>query len=274
MNLITYKPFTPSLRHRIALDKTILLKKKKLNKLSIGLTQHGGRTNTGRTAIWHRGGGNKKLYRLIDLKRNLLNIRAIVQNIEYDPNRSAFIALIHYENNMFSYILAPKNLVIGNSIITKTTFTVIKIGNTLPLKHIPLGTLIYNIEIKPMQGGKIARAAGTYAQLMKENEKGYVLIRLKSGEYRLVLANCFATIGRVSNIEHQNIVYGKAGVSRWLGIRPTVRGEAMNPVDHPHGGRTRGGRPPVTPWGKITKDKPTRNKRHKNKLIIKRAVKR
>lgn len=272
MSLKKYNPITPSLRHKVSIDKSSLWKGKPTKSLTVGKTKKGGRNHSGRITAFHIGGGHKQKYRIIDFKRSIRNIPGVVQSIQYDPNRSAFIALICYNNGIISYILAPHNLKVGD-IIEAGSLVDIKIGNALAIEDIPVGTVIHNIEMKPGKGGQIARAAGTYATLIKKGNDGYSMIRLSSGEQRLVLSKNYATIGIVSNIDNNNIKLGKAGTSRWLGRKPTVRGVAMNPVDHPHGGgegRTSGGRPSVTPWGKPTKGHRTRNNKRTNKYIVKR----
>ena len=216
-----------------------------------------------------KGGGHKRTYRLIDFKRRKFDVPATVERIEYDPNRSAFIALIRYEDDELSYILAPQRLAVGDKVISGQHVDV-KPGNTMPLSSIPVGTIIHNVEMKPGKGGQIARAAGAYAQIVGRDQ-GYATVRLNSGEQRRIFGACLATVGAVSNQDNANINLGKAGRSRWLGIRPKVRGVAMNPVDHPHGGgegRTSGGRHPVTPWGKPTKGKRTRSNKATDKFIV------
>ncbi len=234
----------------------------------------GGRNANGRITIRHRGGGHKRRYRIIDFKRNKVGIPAKVATIEYDPNRSARIALLHYADGEKRYILAPLNLSVGDSVISSLEAD-IKPGNTLPLKNIPLGTHIHNIELKIGKGGQIVRSAGTYAQLMAKESK-YAQVKLPSGEVRMVLLNCNATIGQIGNVIHENIALGKAGRKRWLGKRPKVRGVAMNPVDHPMGGgegRSSGGRHPCSPWGMPAKGYKTRNKRKSNRYIVKKRTK-
>jgi large subunit ribosomal protein L2 len=232
----------------------------------------GGRNNYGRITSRYRGGGHKRMYRIIDFKRDKVDIPAKVFSIEYDPNRSARIALLHYSDGEKRYILAPVNLKVGDHVVSSEKAD-IKPGNTLPLRAIPLGTLVHNVEMKIGKGGQLVRGAGTYAQLMAKEGK-YSLLKLPSGELRLVLSECKATIGQLSNTEHNNLSYGKAGRVRWLGRRPHVRGVAMNPVDHPHGGgegRSSGGRHPVTPWGVPTKGYKTRKKsKSSNQFIVKR----
>ena len=240
--------------------------------LVVSLSKKGGRNNRGRITVRRRGGGHKRRYRLIDFKRDKFNVPGKVATVEYDPNRSANIALIHYVDGEKRYILHPRNLNVGDTIITSDEAD-IKPGNSMRLTAIPLGTWIHNIELTIGRGGQMCRSAGTYAQLMAK-DGAYVLLRLPSGELRKVHRECRATIGQVGNVQHENQVIGKAGKSRWLGRRPKVRGSAMNPVDHPHGGgegRTSGGRHPVTPWGKPTKGFKTRDKKKpSNKFIVKR----
>lgn len=269
MALKSYNPTTPSQRQLVQLERSELYKGSPVKSLTVGLTKSGGRNNNGRITTRHIGGGHKRRYRLIDFKRNRLDVVATVERIEYDPNRSAFIALVRYEDDQLAYILAPQRLAVGDKVVASERAD-IKPGNAMPLKNIPIGTIIHNVEMKPGKGGQLARSAGSYVQLVGK-DSGYAQIKLRSGELRLVHADCMASIGAVSNPDHQNINDGKAGRTRWKGTRPTVRGVAMNPVDHPHGGgegRTSGGRNPVTPWGKCTKGKRTRSTRKKNKLII------
>jgi large subunit ribosomal protein L2 len=271
MTLKLYKPTTPSQRGLITVDRSELWKGKPEKSLAKGASRKGGRNNRGRITTRHIGGGHKQLYRLIDFKRNRFDMPATVERVEYDPNRTAFIALIKYEDGQLSYILAPQRLKAGDVIISGEKAD-IKTGNSLPLKSIPVGTIVHNIEMRIGKGGQLARAAGSYAQLTGK-DSGYALLRLRSGEVRLVRAECMATIGAVSNSDHQNINIGKAGRNRWKGKRPTVRGVAMNPIDHPHGGgegKTSGGRHPVTPWGKPTKGKRTRSNKKTDKLIVRR----
>ena len=269
MPLKVLKPVTPSSRGSVLIERSSLWNGKPFKKLTKGLTKNGGRNNYGRITAWRKGGGSKKKYRVIDFKRSKEG-KGIVERIEYDPNRTAFIALIKYEDGEYSYILAPDKLKIGDS-IEHSLKADVKIGNCLPLKNIPVGTNIHNIELKPSKGGQLARAAGTYAQLVSK-DLGKVLLKLKSGEIRIVSSECKATIGVLSNASHQNRKHGKAGRSRWLGIKPSVRGVVMNPIDHPHGGgegKTAGGRHPVTPWGKSTKGYRTRKNKRTDKFIIK-----
>ncbi|HEX6141856.1 MAG TPA: 50S ribosomal protein L2, partial [Geminicoccaceae bacterium] len=242
---------------------------KPVKALTEGLTKSGGRNNLGRTTVWHRGGGHKRRYRLVDFKRRKFDIPATVERLEYDPNRTAFIALIKYDDGELAYILAPQRLKAGDRVIADHRVDV-KPGNAAPLRNVPVGTIVHNVELKPGKGGQIARSAGTYAQLVGR-DGDYAQIRLMSGEIRKVRQECKASIGAVSNPDNQNTNLGKAGRKRWLGRRPTVRGVAMNPVDHPHGGgegRTSGGRHPVTPWGKPTKGRRTRQNKKTQGLIV------
>ncbi|MBP7189910.1 MAG: 50S ribosomal protein L2 [Rickettsiaceae bacterium] len=271
MALKSFNPVTPSLRSLKQVDKSGLWKGSAYKPLTEGIKKTGGRNNLGRITSFHRGGGHKRLYRNIDFKRNKLDVVGIVERIEYDPNRTAFIALIKYTDGDYSYILAPQKLEVGDQVISSETAD-IKVGNCLSLKSMPVGTVVHNVEMKPGKGGQLARSAGSYAQLAGK-DSGYAQIKLRSGELRLVPLECKATVGAVSNQDHQNVSYGKAGRMRWLGRRPVVRGVAMNPIDHPHGGgegKTSGGRHPVTPWGKPTKGKKTRKNKATSKYIIKR----
>ncbi|RYE05962.1 MAG: 50S ribosomal protein L2 [Rickettsiaceae bacterium] len=274
MPLKKHNPITPSLRELIQVDRSSLWKGKPFKSLTRGKSKTGGRNNRGRTTSWHIGGGHKQSYRIIDFKRDKIDILATVERIEYDPNRTAFIALINYEDGENSYILAPQKLLIGDKVISSDSNHIadIKVGNCLPLKSIPIGTQIHNVEMKPGKGGQIGRSAGNVVSLVGK-DSGYAQIKLPSGELRLVPLECKATIGILSNPDQKNINLGKAGRSRWLGRRPVVRGVAMNPVDHPHGGgegKTSGGRHPVTPWGKPTKGKKTRKNKRTLSSIIKR----
>lgn len=266
-----FKPDTPSKRQLVQVDKSNLWKGGPEKSLVVGLTKTGGRNNRGRITTRHIGGGHKKLYRMVDFKRNKVDMFAVVERLEYDPNRTCRIALIKYQDETLSYILAPQKLNVGDQVMSGPSAD-IKVGNSLPLKAIPVGTIVHNVEMKPGKGGQIARAAGGYVQILGK-DSGYVQLRLRSGEVRLIQSECFATIGAVSNSDHQNEVIGKAGRHRWLGVRPTVRGVAMNPVDHPHGGgegKTSGGRHPCSPWGKLTKGKRTRKNKLTGKFILKR----
>ena len=271
MALKNFRPTTPGQRGLVLIDRSALWKGKPERSLTEGLHGSGGRNNAGRITARRRGGGHKRRYRLVDFKRRKFDVPATVERLEYDPNRTAFIALVRYEDGELSYILAPQRLNVGDSVVAGTAVD-IKPGNALPMQNIPVGTIIHNVEMKRGRGGQIARAAGTYAQLIGKDQ-GYAQLRLSSGELRVVRAECLATIGAVSNPDQQNIKIGKAGRSRWLGKRPSVRGVAMNPVDHPHGGgegKTSGGRHPVTPWGKPTKGKRTRNNKKTDRLIMRR----
>jgi large subunit ribosomal protein L2 len=271
MALKQFRPITPSLRQLVLVNRGELWKGKPVKSLTEGLTKSGGRNNTGRITARRMGGGHKRRYRLIDFKRNTFDVPATVERLEYDPNRTAFIALIRYENGALSYILAPQRLKVGDTVVAGERAD-IKPGNALPLKNIPVGTIVHNVELKPGKGGQLARSAGTYVQLVGRDQ-GYAQLKLGSGELRMVRGECMATVGAVSNPDQANINLGKAGRSRWLGKRPAVRGVAMNPIDHPHGGgegRTSGGRHPVTPWGKPTKGKKTRNNKATDRLIIRR----
>ncbi len=274
MALKTHKPVTPGRRQLVTVDRSHLWKGQPVRALTEGLTKKGGRNNHGRTTAWHRGGGHKRRYRVIDFKRRKYDVPGIVERLEYDPNRSAFIALVRYEDGELAYILAPQRLQPGASVIAGEKVDILP-GNAMPMKNMPIGTIVHNVEMKPGRGGQMARAAGTYAQLIGR-DAGYAQLRLSSGEMRMVRGECMATVGAVSNSDHQNTVIGKAGRKRWMGRRPVTRGVAMNPIDHPHGGgegRTSGGRHPVSPWGKPTKGKRTRGKKPSDKLIIRRRHK-
>ena len=271
MALKTYNPTTPGRRGLVLVDRAGLWKGKPEKSLTEGLRNKGGRNNNGRITARRRGGGHKRRYRIIDFKRLKHDVEATVLRLEYDPNRTAFIALIKYADGDLSYILAPQRVREGDKIISGDTVD-IKPGNAMPMQNIPVGTIIHNVEMKVGKGGQIARSAGTYAQIIGKDQ-GYAQLRLNSGELRMVRAECMATVGAVSNPDQQNIKLGKAGRKRWLGKRPSVRGVAMNPIDHPHGGgegRTSGGRHPVTPWGKPTKGKRTRSNKKTDRLIMRR----
>ena len=274
MALKTFKPVTPGRRGLVLVNRSGLWKGKPVKALTEGLTRKGGRNNAGRITARRRGGGHKRLYRVVDFKRRKFDVPAKVVRLEYDPNRTAFLALLEYEDGELSYILAPQRLGAGDT-VTSGEQADIKPGNATPLANIPVGTIVHNVEMKPGKGGQIARAAGTYVQLVGR-DAGNALLKLSSGEVRIVRAECMATIGAVSNPDQANIKLGKAGRKRWLGKRPTVRGVAMNPVDHPHGGgegRTSGGRHPVTPWGKPTKGAKTRRNKKTNRMIVRRRHK-
>jgi large subunit ribosomal protein L2 len=269
MALRKFNPTTPSQRQLVLIDRSELWKGRPEKTLTEGLNSAGGRNNLGRITMRRRGGGAKKLYRVIDFKRRKFDIEAKVERIEYDPNRTAFIALVKYLDGDLAYIIAPQRLKVGDKIISGEKVDV-KPGNAMPLRSIPVGTIIHNVELKPGKGGQVARSAGTYAQLVGR-DGAMAQLRLQSGEVRLAPAECMATIGAVSNADHLNETVGKAGRQRHKGIRPSVRGVAMNPVDHPHGGgegRTSGGRHPVTPWGKPTKGRKTRKNKRTQKMIL------
>ena len=274
MALQNYNPTSPGRRTLVSVSREGLWKGRPEKTLTEGLSSKGGRNNNGRITTRRRGGGHKKRYRKVDFKRSRWDISATVERLEYDPNRSAFIALIKYEDGELAYIIAPQRLMPGDKVIAGEKVDV-KPGNAMPMTNIPVGTIIHNVEMKVGAGGQIARSAGTSVQLVAKDQ-GYAQLRMASGEIRIVRAECMATIGAVSNQDKANIKLGKAGRKRWGGKRPSVRGVAMNPVDHPHGGgegRTSGGRHPVTPWGVSTKGKRTRNNKRTNKLIIRRRKK-
>jgi large subunit ribosomal protein L2 len=269
MALKTFNPTSPGRRQLVQVDRSDLWKGKPVKTLTEGLSKTGGRNNTGRQTSRNVGGGHKRSYRLVDFKRRKFDVPATVERLEYDPNRTAFIALIKYEDGELSYILAPQRLAPGDTVISGQSVDV-KPGNAMPLSSIPVGTIVHNIELKPGKGAQLARSAGAFVQVVGRDQ-GYTTLRLMSGEQRRVLGTCMASIGAVSNPDHGNINYGKAGRSRWMGIRPHTRGVVMNPVDHPHGGgegRTSGGRHPVTPWGKPTKGKRTRRNKQTDKYIV------
>ena len=269
MALKHYNPTSPGRRSLVLIDRSELHKGRPEKSLVEGLTKSGGRGGNGRIAVRFRGGGAKRLYRKVDFKRRKFDMPATVQRLEYDPNRTAFIALIKYEDGELAYILAPQRLKAGDVVIAAEKADV-KPGNAMPLRGMPIGTIIHNVELKPLKGGQLARSAGAYAQLVGR-DAGYAQIRLGSGELRMVQDSCMATVGAVSNQDHMNQVLGKAGRKRHMGFRPHVRGVVMNPVDHPHGGgegRTSGGRHPVTPWGKPTKGSKTRTNKATDKYII------
>lgn len=274
MALKQYKPTTNGRRGLVLVDRSALHKGKPEKGLTEGLRKNGGRNNTGRITARRIGGGHKRRYRIIDFKRNNTGVVGTVERLEYDPNRTAFIALVAFDGGEKRYILAPQRLAEGDKVESGPQAD-IKPGNALPLANIPVGTIVHNVEMKPGKGGQIARSAGAYVQLVGKDQ-GYAQLRLMSGELRLVRSECMATIGAVSNPDKQNANLGKAGRKRWLGKRPSVRGVAMNPIDHPHGGgegRTSGGRHPVTPWGKPTKGKKTRKNKKTDGLIMRRRKK-
>ncbi len=269
MALKSFKPTTPGQRGLVLIDRSELWKGRPVKSLTEGLTKKAGRNNTGRITMRRRGGGAKRLYRIVDFKRRKQDVAATVERIEYDPNRTAFIALLKYSDGEQAYILAPQRLAVGDSVIAGTRAD-IKPGNAMPFSGMPIGTIVHNVEMKPGKGGQIARAAGTYAQFVGR-DGGYAQIRLSSGELRLVRQECMATVGAVSNPDHSNQNLGKAGRNRHFGKRPSVRGVVMNPIDHPHGGgegRTSGGRDPVTPWGVPTKGTRTRSNTTTDKFIL------
>jgi len=269
MALKSYKPVTPGQRQLVLVARTGLHKGKPVKALTEGKSSTGARNNNGRITVRFRGGGHKKAYRHIDFKRRKFDIAGQVERIEYDPNRTGFIALIRYADGERAYILAPQRLGKGDTVIAGEHVDV-KPGNAMPVGNIPVGTIVHNIEFKIGKGGQLARSAGTYAQIVGRDEE-YIILRLNSGEQRLVHGRCMASVGAVSNPDHMNISIGKAGRTRWMGRRPHNRGVAMNPIDHPHGGgegRSSGGRHPVTPWGFPTKGKKTRRNKSTTKFII------
>ena len=274
MALKQFNPVTASLRGTVLIDRSELWKGKPVKGLTEGKSHSGGRNNHGRITSRFRGGGHKQSYRLVDFKRRKFDVPGVVERLEYDPNRTAFIALIKYQDGELAYIIAPQRLKAGDAVISGQRVD-IKPGNAMPLGSIPVGTIIHNIEMKPGAGAKIARSAGNYAQLVGK-DSGYAQIKLMSGELRMVRGECMATIGAVSNPDNMNQHIGKAGRMRWMGFKPHNRGVVMNPVDHPHGGgegRTSGGRHPVTPWGKPTKGYKTRTNKRTDSLIIRRRNK-
>lgn len=272
--LKTFNPVTPGRRQLIQIDRAELglWKGKPVKALTEGKRKSGGRNNMGRLTAFRVGGGHKKAYRMVDFKRRKFDVPAIVERLEYDPNRTAFIALIKYEDGTLSYIVAPQKLKVGDSVVSSSESADIKPGNAMPISNIPVGTIVHNVEMKPGKGGQLARAAGSYLQVVGK-DRGYAQLKMPSGELRVVRGECMATIGSVSNPDHMNTVIGKAGRSRWLGIRPSVRGVAMNPIDHPLGGgegKTAGGRHPCSPWGKNTKGMKTRNNKRTDSMILRR----
>ena len=270
MGLKTYNPTSPGRRQLITTDRSELWNGKPVKALTVGLTSKGGRNNAGRITAYHRGGGHKRSYRIVDFKRVKFDAVGTVERLEYDPNRTAWIALVNYEDGEQVYIVAPQRLAAGDKVVSSLSTVDVKPGNTMPLERMPVGTIVHNVEMKPRKGGQIARSAGTYAQYVGRDQ-GWAILRLNSGEQRKVHGSCLATVGAVSNQDHANISIGKAGRSRWLGRKPVNRGVTMNPVDHPHGGgegRTSGGRHPVSPWGKPTKGKKTRSNKSTDKFIV------
>jgi large subunit ribosomal protein L2 len=274
MALKTYNPTSAGRRQLIAVDRSELFKGEPVKGLTAPLSSSGGRNNNGRITSYQRGGGHKRRYRVIDFKRAKFGVPAKVERLEYDPNRSAFIALITYKDGELAYILAPQKMKVGDMVMSGPQAEIVA-GNALALKNIPVGTVVHNVEMKPGAGGKLARSAGSSVQIAGK-DGAYVQLKMPSGELRRVHESCMATVGAVSNPDHMNTQIGKAGRARWMGQRPVVRGVVMNPVDHPHGGgegKTSGGRHPVTPWGKPTKGKKTRNMRKpSSKLIIRRKT--
>jgi len=271
MALRQFNPIGNASRQLVLVDRSELHKGAPVKELTEGLKRTGGRNNTGRITAWHRGGGHKKRYRIIDFKRQKFDVAGTVERLEYDPNRTSFIALVKYADGEVAYIIAPQRLKAGDTVIAGQKVDV-KPGNAMPLKNMPLGTIVHNVELKPGKGGQIARSAGAYVQLVGR-DSGYAQIKLMSGEVRLVRSECFATIGAVSNPDHMNQSLSKAGRNRWRGWRPHVRGVVMNPVDHPLGGgegKSSGGRHPVTPWGKPTKGKKTRHNKRTDNMIVRR----
>jgi len=271
MALKSFKPTSPGVRFMTRLDFAEVTKERPEKSLTRGISKSGGRNNEGHQTLRFRGGGHKRLYRSIDFRRDKRGIPARVASIEYDPNRSARIALLVYADGEKRYILAPDGLAVGATLVAAEKAEIVP-GNALPLKSIPLGALVHNVELKPGHGGQMVRAAGSGAQVMAK-EGRYVTLRLPSGEMRIVLAACWATVGQVGNLDHSNVSVGKAGRTRWAGRRPHVRGTAMNPVDHPHGGgegKTKGGRHPVSPWGQPTKGYKTRRNKRTTRFIVKR----
>src|SRR5512142_1677770 len=269
MALKTYRPTTPGQRQLVLIDRSGLYKGEPIKALTEGQTKNGGRNNTGRVTVRWQGGGHKQRYRIIDFKRRKFDMPATVERLEYDPNRTSFIALIKYKDGELAYILAPQRLAVGDTVISGERVDV-KPGNAMKLASMPVGTIVHNVELKPGHGGQIARSAGTYAQYLGR-DAGYALLRLNSTEVRRVRLECMATVGAVSNPDNMNEIISKAGRNVWKGKRPSVRGTAMNPIDHPHGGgegRTKGGRHPVTPWGKPTKGAKTRKNKRTTKMIV------
>jgi len=274
MALRQFNPVTASLRGTVLIDRSELWKGKPVKALTVGKSHSGGRNNHGHTSVRFRGGGHKQSYRNVDFRRRKFDMAATVERLEYDPNRSAFIALVKYQDGELSYIIAPQRLRPGDQVISGSRVD-IKPGNAMPLAAIPVGTIVHNIEMKPAAGGKIARAAGTYAQLVGK-DAGYAQVKLMSGELRVVRAECMASVGAVSNPDNMNQKIGKAGRTRWLGRRPHNRGVVMNPVDHPLGGgegRSSGGRHPVSPWGQPAKGYKTRGNKRTDKMIVRRRNK-
>jgi large subunit ribosomal protein L2 len=271
MPIKSYRPTTPTRRFQTTVLREEITRQHPEKSLVKGKTRTGGRNSLGEITIWFRGGGHKRRYRTVDFKRDKVGVPATVATIEYDPNRSANLALLHYADGEKRYILQPTGLKVGMKIVAGPDADIL-VGNALPLKNVPPGTLVHNVELRPGKGGQMGRAAGSEVRLISK-EGGYALLRLPSGEVRRVLVDCMATIGQVGNVDHSNISFGKAGRTRWLGKRPHNRGVSMNPVDHPHGGgegKTSGGRNPVTPWGQPTRGYKTRNNSRTDKYIVAR----
>ena len=266
MALKTFNPTSAGRRHLIQVDRSQLWKGKPVKGLVEGLNKNGGRGNSGRITTRGQGGGHKRSYRVVDFRRQKMDMPAVVERLEYDPNRTAFLALVKYQDGTMAYILAPQRLSVGDTVVSGKSVDV-KPGNAMPLGAMPVGTIVHNVELKPGKGGSLARSAGTYA-MVAGRDQGYVLLKLKSGETRMVDSSCMASVGAVSNPDHMNEVTGKAGRARWKGQRPISRGIARNPVDHPNGGRTNGGKHPVTPWGKPTKGTKTRSNKRTQKFIV------
>lgn len=275
MGIKIFKPTTSSLRQRTGLTFEELNESRPYKPLILPLSKSGGRNSKGHISIRHRGGGHKRLYRIIDFKRDKIDVQGIVETIEYDPNRSAFISLVKYKDGERRYILTPLDLKIGQSVVSSSKQLDILPGNAMPLRYIPMGTVIHNIEMRINKGGQLVKSAGTGAQVLAK-EGDYAQVRLPSSEIRRIHLDCWATIGQVSNLDHKNISIGKAGRTRWRGRRPHVRGTAMNPIDHPHGGgegKAKGGRNPVSPTGKPTKGYKTRRNKRTQQFIVRRRSK-
>jgi large subunit ribosomal protein L2 len=271
MALKTYRPTSPGLRQLVLVDRSNLWKGDPVKVLVEGKTKSGGRNNHGRITSRHIGGGHKQAYRVVDFRRRKHDVPAVVERLEYDPNRTAFIALIKYEDGEMSYIIAPQRLAVGDTVVSGAKVDV-KPGNAMPLASMPVGSIVHNVELKQGRGGQMARSAGSYVQLVGR-DAGWAILKLSSGETRRVRQECMATVGAVSNPDHGNISIGKAGRTRWMGKRPTVRSIAMNPVDHPNGGRTKGGKHWATPWGKPTKGYKTRKNKTTDKYIVRGRTK-
>jgi large subunit ribosomal protein L2 len=274
MPIKSYRPFTPTRRFRTVVTREDITKQTPEKSLTVGKRKSGGRNSTGRVTMRFRGGGNKTTYRIVDFKREKIGVPATVAAVEYDPNRTARLALLHYVDGEKRYIIAPVGLKVGAT-VTSGPEADILVGNALPLKNIPAGTIVHNIELRPGKGAQMARSAGAQAQVVSK-DGDYALLKMPSGEVRRVLIDCYATVGQVGNLDHENQTYGKAGRTRWAGKRPHNRGVSMNPVDHPHGGgegRTSGGRHPVTPWGQPTRGFKTRNNKRTEKMIVNRKSK-